>query len=115
MPKITENIEELRKILKEIHSKWEEATEFLDAIETQADDLKDQVITVEEDNASKDSRLSELEEIVENNEGLNTIDGGIGEITWTADNLALIDVMENLEAAIKKTTPRKVNEVLSNI
>ncbi len=47
---------------------------------------------------------------------ITTIDCGIGTIEFIEpDNLLLHDLMKNLESAIKKTTPRKVNEVLSNI
>lgn len=80
------------------------------------DALKKEVSSLESDINAKDAEIDELERDLESmDDNTTTIDCGIGEIIWEADNLVLIDVMENLEAAIKKTTPRKVNEVLSAI
>jgi hypothetical protein len=46
-----------------------------------------------------------------------TIDTGIGKIDYQIEtgNLLLTELMENFEAAIKKHTPKKVNEMLARI
>lgn len=114
--KITSNIEELKNILKEIYKKWEEATEFLEALESNVSGLQDDVINLTIDNQSKENMITELEEIMEDRSGLENMDCGIGVINYEEPgNLVLQDIMENLEAAIKKTNPRKVNEILEAI
>lgn len=114
--KLASNIEELKKILKEMYKKWSEATEFLEAIESNVNELEDENIMLEEDNNSKNSRITELEEMIESSEGLNSMDCGIVEINYEQpNNIVLQDVMENLETAIKKTNPKVVNSILEAI
>lgn len=81
------NIEHLRDIIeKEMFNKVE-ALEFLDAIE---DELE-----------KTSSELDDANDGVREYEGENTIDCGIGNIEWSADNIQLIALMENLEERIK--------------
>lgn len=116
MLSIKENITELRKIINEDNFKIDEANEFLDAIEENAIKLEEENTEFESQAQTDYERITELEDIIERREGINNIDCGIGDIKYEKPgNLVLIDVMENLETAIKKTTPKKVNEVLSAI
>ena len=122
MTKIIDNIEELKKILNEEPFDKVVALEFLEAIEENwgdiegnVDSLKDENKVLEVDNRSKDSYISELEMLLENQDSQNTIQCGIGTINYEADNLALQDIMENLDAAIQKTNFSKVREVLATI
>lgn len=116
MSKITENIEELRKILNEEPFDKTVAFEFLEAIlegvddlETDVIDFKDEKKMLENEITSKDSYISELER----NDTI--IECGIGTINYEVDNLALGDIMENLGIAIQKTNFSKVREVLASI
>lgn len=78
--------------------------------------LKLEIQELEIEVNSKGERITELEDLFEESEVSETIDCGIGNITYeTPSNLALQDVMENLGAAITKTNFKKVNEVLSAI
>lgn len=44
------------------------------------------------------------------------IECGIGTITYTTQNsLLLVQLMENLKAAIKNKTPKEVNEMLESL
>lgn len=116
MLSITENITELRKIINEDDFNIDEANEFLDAIKENAFKLEKEIDDFDLESQRDYERITELEDIIERKEGINNIDCGIGEINYEKPtNLVLIDVMENLETAIKKTTPKKVNEVLSAI
>lgn len=117
MTKIKDNIEELRKILNEDNFKKDEAIEFLDAIESDADELQDELDTTTDDLKDKDSEIDNLKDEVnsmENSETTNQIDCGIGTIDYdTPNNLVLQDIMENLGELIKKHNPKKVNEILT--
>lgn len=116
MLSITENIKELKKIINKQPFNKNVALEFLYAIKENAIQLEKE-ITESESQAQFDYEIiTELEDIIERREGINEIDCGIGNINYEKPgNLVLIDIMENLETAIKKTTPKKVNEVLSAI
>lgn len=85
------NIEHLRAILDEKLFDKTEALEFLDAIEEEITSLEDEVDTYKD-------KVNELEE----NQTENTIECGIGKIEWSADNVQLQLLMENLEERIKE-------------
>ncbi len=119
METIKSNIAELRKIINEDNFKTDEALEFLDAIEENADALisdleseQDEVKSLEE---KVDDLRSEINSLEDSDMG-QEIDCGIGIIEYAEpDNLVLQDVMENLGNAIKKHTPKKVNEILQAV
>ena len=105
MTKILSNISELRKIVKEPDFKSDVALEFLDAIEDNAGTL---VVTI--DGLKKEVKDLENDDTITD----TTIQCGIGTIEYKEpDNILLAELMENLEAAIKKHTPKKVNDTLS--
>lgn len=81
------------------------------------EDLKSTIADLENELELKEDAISELESDLESmDDNTTTIDCGIGEINYeVTGSMVLTDVMENLETAIKKTTPKKVNEVLSAI
>lgn len=119
MKNLKSNIEELRKILNEDNFKKDEAIEFLEAIEIDVDGLIDELDDANTEITSLESKIDDLKEEVNELEGTDTnseIECGIGTIEYNEpDNLLLQDVMDNLSSAIKKHTPKKVNEVLSAI
>lgn len=109
---VNQNIEELRKILKEQEKKNEEANEFLDAIETNAIDLNLKVAELEEVNKDEDDDEEDDYDAACD----SSIDCGIGFINYEEpDNILLQQLMENLTEAIKKTNPLKVSELLASI
>lgn len=91
------NIEHLRDIINAEMFNKEEALEFLEAIEKEKTALEKQV----------DDDFD-----IEEPPVLNTIDCGIGEIEWIADNLQLELLMENLEERIKEHGPFKTMRML---
>jgi ATP phosphoribosyltransferase regulatory subunit HisZ len=89
-------------------------TAFLEGDNT--DVLKETVIKLKTDLRKREEEFDELIGQIEDERELETIDCGLGKINYEINgSIVLQDVMENLGEAIKKTTPRKVNEVLSNI
>jgi predicted RNase H-like nuclease (RuvC/YqgF family) len=80
------------------------------------EELKVKIAELESDVKEKDEEIDELEsELSESELGLK-IDCGIGDIEYIQpNNIALQDIMENLDAAIQKTNFKKVNEVLAAI
>lgn len=117
MSKLKSNIDELRKIIAEDNFKIDEATEFLDAIESEMNELKEELSDCESELKSSQEEVSDLEtklEEAENQEMTSVIECGIGTIEFNEpDNLVLQDIMENLEGAIKKSTPNNVSTVLA--
>ncbi len=105
METIKSNITELRKIINEDNFKTDEALEFLDAIEENADALlsdleseQDEVKSLEEKVYDLRSEINSLEDSDMGSE----IDCGIGTIQYEADNVQLQLLMENLEERIKE-------------
>lgn len=116
MLSITENIKELRKIINGNSFSDEEANEFLDAIEENAKELNKEIEDSEKRIKYKEEQVDDLEDEIERiSVSGERIDCGIGEIKYEADNLLLGMVMENLDQAIQKHTPLKVNEHLSTL
>lgn len=103
MSKITENIDGLREIITDTTFDKPKALRFLSALEVKVKEFEKKHKQLEEDAINEEWSI----------ENFTTIDGGIGKIKYNADNLALIDVMENLDAAIQKINFKKVNEILS--
>lgn len=86
---------------------------FLSA-EEGMEDLKIKIAELKSDIQEKDEEIDDLESELESvDDKTQTIDCGIGTINYDADNIALQDLMENLDTAIKKSTPQKVNSYLS--
>lgn len=117
MSKITSNIEELKKIINEVPFNQELAFEFLEAIEENAINIQDELDDLEREYRDQDNIIENLRDEVQELENTPTnasIEAGIGIINYEEpDNLQLQDVMENLETAIKKTSPNKVSAHLS--
>ena len=113
------NIEFLQDIINAETFNKEEALEFLDSIQDDQKDLQeeldganDEINDLEEKVKELESQLDELQE----GDVDSKIDCGIGEIEYNEpDNILLQDLMENLNIAIQKHTPKKVNEVLTAI
>lgn len=114
MGKKKTNIDYLRDILdkdlkKYDESSYDEAIEFLEAIEKEVEDLK------ESEQEAKDEAgglQRELQEIEDDKEYSDIIHAGIGDIEFKADNLALKGVMEALDSALQKTPPVKIEKIL---
>lgn len=116
METIQSNIQELRKILNEENFKKDEALEFLDAIEENASDLDIEIDDLKSEVKEKNEEMRELESGLDSVEFDSVINCGIGEINYrTPDNILLQDLCENLDTAIQKHTPKKVNQILSSI
>lgn len=116
MESIKSNIQELRKIINEDNFKIDEAIEFLDAIETNADDLEEELESANDEIKDLESQVDDLKSEINEMEtdNLEKIDCGIDVIEYKSPgNLVLMDVMDNLAAAIQKHTPKKVNDILS--
>lgn len=105
MSKITQKISNLREVINATSFDKEKCLRFLSSIEKDVNELEKEYRQIKED--AFDETFT--------GEDLTTIEAGVGRIKFNADNLALVYVMENLDAAIQKTNFRKVNEVLSSI
>lgn len=105
MSKITQKIENLREVINSKDFDKGKSLRFLSSIESDVKDLEKKYINLKEDAFDEDYT----------GDTFITIDGGIGKINYNADNLALQDVMENLEKAIQKHTPNKVNRALTTL
>lgn len=124
--KIDDNLTELRKILsvdllmQEINQ--EEALEFLDAVESNYQDMKEALADAEKEvqdldkeveklkseNDDLTEKVDELEERPEMYESIKTIDC----IHYSTSNMQDQDVMEALAQAYKKLTPYQIVERL---
>lgn len=102
------NIEHLRAILDEKLFDKDEALEFLDAIEGEITTLEDKKSDLEDEIDSFKDNVNELEE----SQTENTIDCGIGKIDYSADNLQLELLMENLAERIKEHGALKTMRML---
>lgn len=102
------NIEHLRAIIDEKLFDKDEALEFLDAIEEEITSLENQKDGLDDEIDSYKDKVIELEE----NQSENTIDCGIGKIDWSADNLQLELLMENLTDRIKEHGALKTMKML---
>lgn len=76
-------------------------------------ELKSTILDLENTIEEKDGEIADLESELESEEdSMTTIECGIGTINYETDNVLLEMVMENLDAAIQKHNPLRVNEKL---
>lgn len=103
MSKEKTNIEHLRDIIETSNlspKKYEEALEFMEAIETEITDLNDKVTTHQETNRELETKINELED-EDTRDDFEVIDCGYGTIEWRSDNLKLQTYMESLKDRIE--------------
>ena len=74
----------------------------------EVDELEARVKELEEENGELEDKVEELED----NPFGDEIDCGLGTIEYTADNLLLEQLMENLKDAIQSSTPLEVMRML---
>lgn len=93
------NVQHLRDIIETINpspKKYEEAMEFLDAIEKEQSEFTDTIDEKDKEITENESKIDELETMIESDEGLEEIDCGYGKIWYKTDNLKLQMYMESL-------------------
>jgi hypothetical protein len=113
MESLKKNAEHLRKILGEDNFKREEAEEFLDAILSDAENMNTEYSDLEREKNSIEIERDELfEKLEEGKELSDNIDCGMGNIEYEVDNLALGELMENLDRAIQKQGYLRVSNLL---
>lgn len=115
------NIDWLRQIIEKSENgfdtnDYKEATEFLDAIQEDTDDLnkeisdqKDEIKSLESD---IDDKQGEINNLVNEESAWSIIQAGIGTIEWYSDNIQLQSIMEALEEKLKTTSPNRIVELL---
>jgi predicted RNase H-like nuclease (RuvC/YqgF family) len=89
---------------------------FLDGEKYDTSELESKIEELENEVREKDEQIEGLEDDVDELKTGTVIDAGIDIIEYKEPgNLLLIDLMENLNKAISRTTPLRVSEVLQSI
>ena len=108
---LTHLIEQFKDMV-EIHNP-DVVLEHLDNLKTKAEDgTDDEYDTVKEMEELIDVLKDEVHELELELEGQKEVDCGIGNIKYTADNLLLEQLMEELTDAIQSSTPLEVLRML---
>lgn len=83
-------------------AKQDEAKEFLEAINNEYVDMKDELKSKEDELDNKQTEIQELEEDISYSNKIETNLGSQGVISWSVDNISCKSMMEELGNAISR-------------